>query len=200
MALLCLILFGILQVSYVVAARNVISYSAVATARAASVGLNDFMLHKVSRYTAIPAAGPVYTPQGFSGVRPSGESGGSLLSNALSRKNNPRSSLGAYEVGVKEAYHMATVTEHHLILDYDNWQREETDISFTVEEDPKLDMLHVEVVQNIPLVLPFSRAFFSHLQTAKAERGGAVGTYPAKTIQATATIEDHARLYLRGRN
>ena len=200
MALLCLILFGILQVSYLVAARNIISYSAVATARAASVGLNDFMLYKVSRYTAIPAAGPVYTPQGFTGVRPSGDSAGSRFENSLSRKNNPRSSLGAYEVGVKEAYHMAGVREYNQILDYDNWQREETDIRFTVEEDPKLDILHVEVTQNIPLVLPFSRAFFSHLQTARAERGGAVGTYPAKTIQAKSTIEDHSKLYLGGRN
>ena len=47
MALLCLILFGILQVVYLVSARNVINYSAVATAKAASIGLNDFMLFKV---------------------------------------------------------------------------------------------------------------------------------------------------------
>ncbi len=200
MALLCLILFGILQVSYVVSARNVIRYSAVATARAAAVGLNDFMLYKVSHYTAIPAAGPVRTPSGFGRERPEGESAGALWGNAISRKNTPRSQLGEYEVAVREAYHLAEVAEHNLILDYDNWQREETDVKFSVEEDNKLDMLHVEVKQNVPLVLPFARVFFSHLKTAKAERGENVGTYPAKLIQAKVTIEDHSKLYLGGRD
>ncbi len=197
MALLCLILFGILQVSYLVAARNVINYSAVATARAASVGLNDFMLHKVSRYTCIPAAGPVETPQGFSGERPEGESAGSVLQNSISRKNNPRSSLGAYEVAVKDAYHLAGPQNYMLILDYDNWQREDTDVHFSVKNDDKLDMLHVTVEQNIPLVLPFSKLFFSHLQTVRAERGrGDVATYPAKWMEANTVIEDHSKLYL----
>jgi hypothetical protein len=201
MALLCLILFGILQVSYLVASRNVINYSAVATARAASVGLNDFMLHKVSHYTAIPAAGPVETPLGFSGERPAGESTGALFSNALARKNNPRSELGAYEVAVREAYHLAPVNGYKLILDYDNWQREDTDVFYTVEEDPKFPMLHVTVEQNIPLALPFSGLFFSHLQTVRAERGrGDVSTYPAKWMEAKTTIEDHSRLYFGNRD
>ena len=200
MALLCLILFGILQVSYLVAARNVVNYSAVATARAASVGLNDFMLLKVSHYAAIPAAGPIYTPQGFSGVRPEGESAGSLFSNALSRKKNPRSTIGQYEVANAQAYHLSSTAEYKTILDYDNWQRDETDIHVTVEEGDKLDLLHVAVEQNVPLVLPFSRAFFSHLNTVKAERNGENGTYPAKLIRAEATIEDHSKLYLGDRD
>ncbi len=197
MALLCLILFGILQVSYMVAARNVINYSAVATARAASVGMNDFMLHKVSRYACIPAAGPVETPQGFTGERPEGDSAGSVFQNAVSRKNNPRSALGAYEVGVKESYHLSGPANHELILDYDNWQRDDTDVHFSVEVDSKLDMLHVSVEQFVPLTLPFSDLFFSHLQTVRAERGrGDVATYPAKWMEAKTTIEDHSKLYM----
>lgn len=197
MALLCLILFGILQVSYLVSARNVINYSAVATARAASVGLNDFMLHKVSRYASIPAAGPVETPQGFGRLRPAGESSGALFNNAISRKSNPRSELGTYEVAVNEAYHLAGVSGYNLILDYDNWQREDTDVHGSVAVDPKLDMLHVQVEQNIPLSLPFSGLFFSHLQTVRAERGrGIVSTYPAKWMEANTVIEDHSKLYM----
>ena len=195
-AILCLILFGILQVVYMVAARNVINYSAVATARAASVGLNDFMLSKVSRYTTIPTAGPVKTPQGFERIRPQGEQAGSVWRNSISKKNNPMSALGQYEVGVKEAYHLAGVAEHNLILDYDNWQREDTSVMFTVEEDAKLDMLHVEVKQYVPLVMPFSKVFFGHYPTVKAERNLELGIYPAKVLSATVTIEDHAKLYL----
>ena len=200
MALLCLILFGILQVSYLVAARNVVNYSAVATARAAAVGMNDFMLYKVSHYTCIPAAGPIKTPNGFGRERPGGESAGALWANAISRKNTPRSHVGQYEVGVKEAYHLSSVAGHNLILDYDNWQREETDVKVSVEEDPKLDMLHVKVEQNIPLALPFSRLFFARRNTVRAERGGDVGTYPAASMIAEVAIEDHARLYLGNRD
>jgi hypothetical protein len=201
MALLCLILFGILQASYIVAARNVVNYSAVATARAASVGLNDFMLYKVSHYAAIPAAGPIYTPDGFEDQRPEGKTVGSLFSNAISRKNNPRSSIGEYEVAVKEAYHLANVVSYNLILDYDNWQREETDIRITEVEGEydNIDVIHLKLEQNVPLALPFSKAFFSHLETVRAERDEDVSRYPAKLIEAEAFIEDHSKLYLGDR-
>ena len=126
MVLLCLILFGILQVSYVVAARNVVSYTAIATARAASVGLNDFMLYKVSHYASIPSAGPVRTPTGFGAARPGGKSVGAMWDNAIARDSEPRSELGSYEVAVKEAYHMAGPEGFREILDYENWQRDET--------------------------------------------------------------------------
>ena len=195
-ALLCLILFGILQVVYMVAARNVINYSAVATARSASIGMNDFMLKKISRYTTIPTAGPARTPYGLERIKPEGDSMGSQWSNAISRKRNPSSALGQYEVGVKEAYYMSSVSEHNLLLDYDNWQREETRVAFSVEEDAKLDMLHVKVEQYIPLTLPLARAFFGHYITAKAIRGTELGIYPAKLMSAEVTIEDHAKLYL----
>jgi hypothetical protein len=198
MALLCLVLFGLLQVSYIVASRNVINYTAVATARAAAVGLNDFMLHKVSHYASIPTAGPNTTPGNFGGGnRPGGDSVGAVWDNAISRSNTPRSVLGEYEVGVKEAYHLASVSAFDLILDYDNWQHEETDIYVDVQEDPKLDMLHVTVEQTIPLVFPFSRVFFSHLEPVEAVRGDDTGKYPGKTIEAGVTIEDHAKLYLK---
>lgn len=195
-ALLCLILFGILQMVYVVAAQNVINYSAVATARSAAVGMNDFMLHKVSRYTTIPTAGPVRVPSGFGGVRPEGESLGAQLLNAVSPQNDPRSALGQYEAGVYQSYHLASPSVYMDMLDYDNWQREETAVSFTVAEDSKLDMLHVEVKQRVPFTLPFSRVFLGHLPTAQVERGGELGAYPAKEMSAQVTIEDHARLYM----
>lgn len=198
MVLLCLVLFGILQVSYVVAARNVINYSAIATARAASVGLNDFMLHKVSRYAGIPSAGPVRTPSGFGPAKPGGKSVGAMWDNAIARDSEPRSELGSYEVAVKEAYHMAGPEGFREILDYENWQRDETGPRVGYDRDyDGNNVIRLEVEQTVPLVLPFSRVVFGHLDPVDATRGDHVGTYPGKRIAATAFIEDHSKLYLK---
>ncbi|MCF7817144.1 MAG: pilus assembly protein [Kiritimatiellales bacterium] len=196
MMLLCLVLFGILQVSYLVAARNVINYTAIATARAAAVGLNDFMLYKVSHYASIPTAGPNRIPGGFGSERPAGTTAGSMWENAIAREHAPKSSLGAYELAVKEAYHMAGTTAFKSILDYDNWQREETGIRFEYARD-KDDVITLQVEQSVPLVLPFSQVFFGHLAPVETVRGRGVGAYPAKRIKAFAAIEDHSELYLK---
>jgi len=196
MVLLCLILFGILQVSYVVAARNVVSYTAIATARAASVGLNDFMLHKVSHYASIPTAGPVSTPTGFGSAKPEGKSVGAMWDNAIARDNEVVSALGTYEIAVKEAYHMAGPEGFRSILDYENWQRDETGIRVGYERDGN-NVITLEIEQTVPLVLPFSQVFFGHLDPVDATRGDHVGTYPGKRITATAIIEDHSELYLK---
>lgn len=198
MVLLCLVLFGILQVSYVVAARNVVNYTAIATARAASVGLNDFMLYKVSHYASIPAAGPVRTPSGFGATRPGGRSVGAMWDNAIARDNEPVSELGAYEIAVKEAYHMAGPAGFRSILDYENWQRDETGPRVGCERDYDGNhVIRLEVEQTVPLVLPFSRVVFGHLPLVDATRGDHVGSYPGKKITATAFIEDHSELYLK---
>lgn len=196
MALLCLILFGILQVSYLVAARNVINYAAVATARAAQVGMNGFMLHKVSRYAAIPAAGPVYTPQGFGRQRPEGESVGERWDYAIARNRTPRSALGEYETGARETYHLASPLAYIDILDYDNWQRDESDVhgSYVRDED---DLLALTVRQDVPLAMPFAGLFFMLNNTVKAERDGELGIYPAASLEATVRVEDHSALYMR---
>ena len=196
MALLCLILFGILQVVQVVAARNVINYSAVATARAATVGLNDFMLFKVSRYATIPTAGPAVTPPGFERVRPEGESAGSLFMNSFSRQNATRSPLGTYEIGVKKSYHMAGLASHDLILDYENWQHEESKVQGSYFRDGD-GLIHLTIEQYVPLSLPFSKLFFPRAKEVKAKRDGDLYFYPAADISASVVIEDHAALYLK---
>ena len=196
MALLCLILFGILQVVYVVAARNVINYSAVATARSASVGMNDFMLTKVSRYATIATAGPAITPSGYEAIRPEGETAGSLFSNSISRKNTPQSPLGTYEVGVKEAYHLAGRGSHNLILDYENWHHEESMVQGHYERDGD-NLLTLTVEQYVPLSLPFAKLFFPRAKEVTAMRDGERLYYPAADIRATVVIEDHAALYMK---
>lgn len=197
MALLCLILFGFLQVSYILAARNVLNYSAVATARARSVGLNDFMLMKVSRYAGIPTAGPITVPAGNFGTdRPEGLTVGARISTAISRERAPVSAQADYVVAVREAYHLAKTTQFEQILDYANWTGGSTDVFVTYEADND-DVLTVQVEQTVPLVMPFSRVFFPGLDLVTATRDDREEQYPGKTIRATAYIEDHSALYLK---
>lgn len=197
MALLCLILFGFLQTSFIVAARNVLNHAAVAAARARSVGLNDFMLLKVSRYASIPTAGPLTAPAGDYGTdRPEGQTVGARLSNAMSRDHAVISVQGEYVVSVKEAYHLAATTKFEQILDYANWTDGSTDVFVTYEADND-DVLTVQVEQTLPLVMPFSRVFFPHLDLVTATRDDREEQYPGKTIRATAYIEDHSALYLK---
>lgn len=195
-ALLCLILFGILQVSHLIASRNVINYTAITTARAAAVGLNDFMLHKVSHYTSIPLAGPVKTPSGFKAERPRGKKMGAMWDNAIARRNAPAPDLGQYEVAVKEAYHLASPGLFKSILDYDNWQDDATDVHFS--HSRRDEIITLSITNTVPLVFPFSRVFFGHLDPVKVTRGEHVAEYPSKHIVVTTTIEDHAEHYLKG--
>lgn len=57
MVLLCLILFGILQVSIVTAAHDVFLYAASAGARCATVGYDEEMVRKTIRIAALPTMG-----------------------------------------------------------------------------------------------------------------------------------------------
>ena len=57
MILLCMILFGILQVSIVTAAHDVFIYASSAGARCATIGYNDHMVEKVVRTAMLPSMG-----------------------------------------------------------------------------------------------------------------------------------------------
>ena len=196
MLLLCLILFGLLQVSYVVSSRNVISYATVATARARAVGLNDFMLYKVSHYATIPTAGPVKVPSTFTRTEgPPGTSMGARWSNAVSPRNTPQSQRTDYEVGIRKAYHLSNTPQ--LLMDYDNWSPAgEADVYLTLDTEENDRIAIVTLSQQIPLVMPFSRVVFWHLPEMMVDRNGREEFYPGKQITATAYIEDHSEYYL----
>ena len=200
MALLCLVLFGLLNISYVVSSRNVINYASVATARARTVGLNDFMLYKISHFTTIPTAGPAKTPATVRRMeRPEGKSVGTQWSNAISDKNTPRSDRYSYEVGIRRAYYLSN--HPYSLLDYGNWSPSgEGDVKFIVDyqdEKPEIRMLEVTVAQQLPLTLPFARVFFWNRSIMHVNQDGRDVKVPSKSISATASIEDHSRYYLK---
>ena len=62
MAFICLAFLGMLQVSRVYSAGEVLHYSAACSARARTVGFNRWMVDKVCRVAAIPNAGRLLQP------------------------------------------------------------------------------------------------------------------------------------------
>lgn len=58
MVLLCLILYGILQVSILTAAHDVMVYATSCGLRCATIGYNDEMVKKTVRVAALPNMGP----------------------------------------------------------------------------------------------------------------------------------------------
>ena len=61
-ALICLIFMGLLQISELFAAREILNHAAARGARARAVGFNWFMVEKAVRVAAIPNAGKMVTP------------------------------------------------------------------------------------------------------------------------------------------
>ncbi|MDA3835731.1 MAG: TadE/TadG family type IV pilus assembly protein [Spirochaetales bacterium] len=213
LVLLFLILFGLLQTSYMVSARDVLSFSSMATARSAQVGYNDFMLKKTARITSIPTAGPIRTPSvrstgGFRNVQTAGE----RWDNAV----NLRSWVSSTQYNIERRRIPAYLGAEHpgqlsAILDYDNWQMNDTLVRVTPVEgtQSRADLLRVGVGQNVPMVMPFARAIAELIPSAVfvrvyrtnsrgLEGDGAVHVFevPAIDMASTIEVENHALYYL----
>lgn len=198
-AMLCLILFGLLQVSYLVSARNIINYSSLVAVRSAAVGLDESMVRTVIHYATLPTAGPVVQPdmRSFKKARPKGDTMGAQWDYALSSDNASRSELGAYEVLMHRMFHRRDFPL--TVLNYENWSPEGEAEVFSDYDDAAHDedYLTLTVSQNLPLTFPFARAFFPLDPLIKVSRGGRTEEYPARQLKATSYMEDHAKLYLK---
>ncbi|MBN2703461.1 MAG: hypothetical protein JXR23_04545 [Pontiellaceae bacterium] len=203
LVLLFLILFGLLQGSYMLAARDVLSYSSMATARSAQVGYNDFMLEKVARTASIPTAGPIRTPN-ISNRSGAGSrwddavdfgSGGSSWQYTVERQRIP-------------AYLAAELpSQLRAILDYDNWQMGDTQVRITPVEGTQSrdELLRVGVGQNVPMMMPYARAIADFIPSAvfvRVYRSNTSDgqshsfTVPAIDMADTIEVENHALYYL----
>lgn len=180
MMLLCLILFGIVQLVLMYTAREINQYAADASVRARTVGFNRFMVYKVNRVASIANAGqmraPSRMPFGNADAWHEMTAGQSFFT---SIRSNPRSRqfaeieqfsiplyLGADHVGQLPG-----------ILDYEDWQR----ISGPIYTGAPGYTVGVQVHHNYPLRMPLYRAFSSrdHIR-----------------LRAEARLADHAYLYL----
>ena len=62
LALVCLVLFGLFEISQLFAAQEILDYAAARGARAETVGFNRFMVEKIVRVGAIANAGLMINP------------------------------------------------------------------------------------------------------------------------------------------
>lgn len=136
LALVCLVFFGLFQVSRLFAAKEVLQYAAERGARAKTVGFNRFMVHKTVRIGAIPNAGRMLNP---------GPGGGPAREHAAESARIPLY-LGAEYWGRLDA-----------ILDYEDWD--------SIDVPPVSSLgngtLSLTLEQEYPLRSPFHRAFYA---------------------------------------
>ncbi|MDF7807717.1 pilus assembly protein [Pontiellaceae bacterium B12219] len=192
MIMLCLILFGFLQLSHVIMSGNVLRYTAFATARAASVGLNPEMQERVSLYASIPTAGANANPTTGSGNLFDNHSIGEQMDYAVSRKNTPIDYPGSYEVFVKEAFHTAADNEYRTVLNFENWETGRTRVQGSTQSSG--GVITSTLQQDLPLTFPFASVFTGHLGNSVVLNGR---TYPAFEMRFSASLEDHGAYYLQ---
>ena len=135
-ALICLILAGLFQLSQLYSAREITAYACARGARAKTVGFNDFMVMKSVLVGTIPNAGKMTFPE---------TAGGPLTQMAMERGRIPLY-LGA-------EWHMLDG-----ILQYEDWET----INWNYTDANSL-LFQFSVSQNLPLryFSSFFKAFYS---------------------------------------
>lgn len=133
---MCLVLFGLFEISQLFAAQEILDYAAARGARAETVGFNHFMVEKIVRVGAIPNAGRMLNPIVNGG--PAAQSDVELARIPLY--------LGGENSGQLTG-----------ILDYDHWN------SITVPAPTLIGgLIHELIGQDYDLTgFPFSQAFYS---------------------------------------
>ena len=219
LVMLCLILFGVLQVSYLVGARDVLSYASMASARSAQVGYNDLMVEKAALYLGIPAAGPIITPSfrhSTQTVHDDPLTVGERWGSASNLDGGGVNASQYYaEMNLKERF-LAADSESEMvgILNYDNWMSSDTRLQ--VVSSDSSGMVSARIFQNVPMVMPFARIFAAFIPSSEevnVYRGDTRGlarnswgsdltpgsfSVPALEIQHVQALEDHAAYYLGG--
>lgn len=188
--LLCLILFGMVQLTLMLIADEVIQHSAVASTRARAVGLNRFMVEKVSLVTSIPNAGELLNydvaPESFDNWHYNNNAGSSYESMYEDEEN-----AGDYEskfrVPLTEAGTVVARIPYFLgaqnrglmygFLDYSDWDT----VSYPIYSTSGDETVSISIRQNYPLRMPFLRAFSDSNEI---------------NIRKEALYADHAEYYL----
>ncbi|MFO1491184.1 MAG: TadE family protein [Kiritimatiellia bacterium] len=180
MVLLCLIVFGGVQVARLFAARDIVAYSASAGARAAAVGFNDFMVYKVTRVAAIPNAGqmtnpaqPADAPDTVWGDISAGEA---ITVGLLSRPGFPP------EREVEQSRIPLYLGSTHwgelpAILDYEDWET----VRYPMVIEDGEGAIGTRIRQEFPIDMPMHRAFILSDEI---------------DLNHTAWLGDHHSLYL----
>ncbi len=181
MFIICLVFFGLFQISQLAAAREILHHAAARGARAKTVGFNRFMVSKAIRIASIPNAGKIISPEfvnedhalrNMVATMGSGELWDEILTTA------EPSSLQYDLERARIPEYMAS--ENHarasFILDYEDWDS----IGWSTPRDDSI-IIELDVSQQYPLRIPMSHAFYA---------GSNVN------IHGISSIENHHPLYL----
>ena len=195
MIMLCLILFGLLQVSYIIMARDVISFGAFASARSLAVGMSEEFVERVARVTTIPTAGPSLV----SGVMQNdtlGDPGTVGQRWDLAMNTTPGSDQFWYEHTIIP-YYLGADDESDLdsLLNYYYWTGSGTEIK--VQSTTSSGRAEVSLSQDVPLAFPFARVFFpnadrSMVRVSKTQ----YQELPVYSVEQATYMENHSELYL----
>lgn len=135
-AIICLILMGLLQLSRIFTAQEILDFAAGRAARCRIVGFNEFMVYKTVRVASIANAGRLVYPQ---------VEGGPLAQRAIERANIP-----LYMGGMNGG-------QLPFLLDYENW----SSVNYSMIEHSDPPMVRMNVRQNYRIFTPVFRAFYS---------------------------------------
>ncbi len=179
-ALTALLLFGVFQVALLYAAGDVLDHAAASGARAAAVGLNDFMMTKAVRASAIPNAGTLVTPSTEAGslgylwnlMRPG------LLWGLAVRSRPVPPHLEAELARIPLYLGAEWPGQLPAILDYSDWRT----LHRPELTEPDVHSVRCHIRQDYPLRFPLHRAFYSRDQVS---------------LFGEAVFENHAALYLQ---
>ncbi|MCL1856705.1 MAG: hypothetical protein FWF84_03570 [Kiritimatiellaeota bacterium] len=184
--LLCLLLFGVLQVLLAYNARTLAHHAAARTARARAVGLNGWMQEKVMRVASIPASGkrlyrageaPAFVPV------ESSLSLGERMDRAMNfRRRLPLSAQAMEEVEAIALYMtMRTSDAARFALNYEAWEEGRLGMAHRGKDH----LMEVSVQNRYPLEMPLHRLFYRTWDDAI-------------TVRGEAAEFEHYQLYLDG--
>ncbi len=161
--LICLMLFGLLQISQIFAAKEVLHHAAARAARAKTVGFNSFMVTKATRVAAIPVSGrmrePAFTNDDLAlramveTMRP-----GALWDAVLSDVTPAGLQYEIERARIPEylgADHWSTA---RWVLDYEDWDA--LRVSITTAPGAGAPMLTTHVRHTYPLWVPMHHTFY----------------------------------------
>ncbi len=186
MGLVCLIFFGLFQVSQLFTAREILYHAAARAARAKTVGFNEWMSHKAVLVATIPNAGRMTVPE-F-------DNEDAVLQSMID--NEKPGTIFIQSIGVTPALNqlnieraripefMASDNENRAraILDYARWDNigiSAPDMGSYIEgSTPFIDVTVSQVVSNW---VPMHKAFYVD---------------DTVELHGKAVIEDHSALYL----
>lgn len=179
MGVLCLVFFGLFQLSQLAAAREVLFHAAARGARAKTVGFNHFMVSKAIDVAAIPNCGRLTQPDitdtdttlgdMVDAMRP-----GELWDAAVAE--NPASAQYDIErARIPEFMGAWNWPRAHIILDYADWDTVRSTIpAFVIDGN----IATVHVVQNYPLRVPLHRAYYGADAVELRGNSGLESHYP----------------------